>query len=243
MHDASAPPRARSMLAAAVLLGIAVRVALLLAAGDWLGARHAALDTLDLSLFYDGRLYLLVARSFPLPYQDAGSDPIPVDYPNLTIYFPLLPAAIWGVAGAVRDLNHAGLVAPILAGALSILLFDAHRAAARLAAAARDVPVRGVSRRVAADHDAALQRGADAAGRARGRRGVRRRATRAGGALRRAGGDRAEERLSRDRHPAAGAAARARSPGSAAHGALRARGAAGAGDAGLPRRRLRRSAA
>ena len=77
-------------LTAVLLFALGVRLLLLGAAGASVTANHPELETRDLSLLFDGRLYLLVARSFPTPYQGRGNDPVPVDYPGLTVYLPLL---------------------------------------------------------------------------------------------------------------------------------------------------------
>jgi len=117
--------RSRALALTGVLLfALGVRLLLLGAAGASVTASHPELETRDLSLLFDGRLYLLVARSFPTPYQGHGNDPVPVDYPGLTAYFPLLPAAIWGVDRVVGDLRTSAILASLLTACLTLVGFE-----------------------------------------------------------------------------------------------------------------------
>jgi hypothetical protein len=111
-------------LAGVLVFALAVRLLLLGAAAERVTADHPELETRDLSLLFDGRLYLLVARSFPTPYQSHGNDPVPVDFPGLTVYLPLLPAAIWSVDSAVGDLRTSAILASLLAACLTLLGFE-----------------------------------------------------------------------------------------------------------------------
>lgn len=110
--------------AALLLLALGVRIALLVAAAATVSERRPELTWRDLSMLYDGRLYLLVARSFPAAYQSDGSDPVPVDYPHLTIYLPLLPAAIAAFDAALGDLRGSAVAASLLAACLALAGFE-----------------------------------------------------------------------------------------------------------------------
>jgi hypothetical protein len=106
-----------------LLLALGVRVAFLAAAAATVAERRPELGWRDLAMLYDGRLYLLVARSFPAMYQSAGNDPVPVDYPRLTVYLPLLPAAIAAIDAAVGDLRSSAILASLLAAIVALAGF------------------------------------------------------------------------------------------------------------------------
>lgn len=117
--------RSRVLVLTGVLLfALAVRLLLLGVAAASVTANHPELETRDLSLLFDGRLYLLVARSFPTPYQSHGNDPVPVDYPGLTVYLPLLPATIWGIDRAAGDPRTSAILASLLAACLTLVGFE-----------------------------------------------------------------------------------------------------------------------
>jgi len=107
-----------------LLLALGVRVALLAAAAATVAERRPELAWRDLAMLYDGRLYLLVARSFPAVYQNGGGDPVPVDYPHLTIYLPLLPAAIATIDAAVGDLRSSAIAASLLTACVALAGFE-----------------------------------------------------------------------------------------------------------------------
>ncbi len=86
------------------------------AAASGLGAR-------DLALFYDGHLYLLIARTAPRLY--AGADwPLGtfVDARTLTAWFPLYPLATRAAAAALGDLLSASLWVSHAAGAAAVAI-------------------------------------------------------------------------------------------------------------------------
>jgi hypothetical protein len=118
--------RRRAVLALAGLgLGaLALRLAVLALGAHAAASADPALGWRDLALLFDGRLYLLVARTFPTPYQGSPLDPTPIDAVRLTIYLPLLPAGIWLAHAVLGDWRAAALALPLAAGAAAVLLFE-----------------------------------------------------------------------------------------------------------------------
>lgn len=94
----------------------------------------------DLSIFFDGHLYQLIARTFPQPY--AGVHALFPGFPKspeyLTCCFPLYPALIWAADALLSDLRLAALAVSWLASSLAVVAFYelARRLCARPLAAA-----------------------------------------------------------------------------------------------------------
>lgn len=79
----------------------------------------------DLSLFFDGHIYQLIARTFPHPY--AGIHELFPGFPKspayLTCCFPLYPVFIWAADAALHDLRLAALAVSWLASSLAVVAF------------------------------------------------------------------------------------------------------------------------
>jgi hypothetical protein len=79
----------------------------------------------DLALFYDGHLYLLVAKTFPALYSDVHAvfPGFPGPPTFLTGWFPVYPGLIRIVSLATDDLRLAALWVAWLAGGAAVVLF------------------------------------------------------------------------------------------------------------------------
>jgi hypothetical protein len=110
-------------LAVVLLLALGVRVAFLAAAAADVTERRPELAWRDLTMLYDGRFYLLVARSFPYAYQRDARDPVRVDYRHLTVYMPLLPAAIAAADALAGDLRGSAVAVSLLTACIAVAGF------------------------------------------------------------------------------------------------------------------------
>lgn len=100
---------------------LAVRLALLAFL-----AHQIPIEAAQLSLFYDGHLYQLVSKTFPLVYSGVG-DVFPfykADPTGITGWFPLYPASIRLVDAFLPSTQVAALAATQLAAAASVALFS-----------------------------------------------------------------------------------------------------------------------
>lgn len=79
----------------------------------------------DLSIFFDGHVYQLIARTFPQPY--VGIHALFPGFPKspeyLTCCFPLYPALIWAADALLRDSRSAALAVSWLASSLAVVAF------------------------------------------------------------------------------------------------------------------------
>ena len=82
-------------------------------------------DAPNLSLFFDGHIYQLIAQTFPHPYQDIHSlfPQFPKSPTYLTAWFPGYPLIIWTANWAVHDLRMAALVVSWIASGLAVVAF------------------------------------------------------------------------------------------------------------------------
>jgi hypothetical protein len=99
---------------------LAVRLALLAFL-----AHQIPIEAAQLSLFYDGHLYQLVSKTFPLVYSGVG-EVFPLyktDPASITGWFPLYPASIRLADAFLPSTQAAALAASQLAGAASVALF------------------------------------------------------------------------------------------------------------------------
>ncbi len=88
-------------------------------------AEISGIDALDLSLYFDGHIYQLIARTFPHPYQDIHSlfAQFPKSPTYLTAWFPAYPFLIWTVNLAIHDLRLSALVVSWAAAGLAVVAF------------------------------------------------------------------------------------------------------------------------
>lgn len=88
-------------------------------------ARRVPIDAAQLSFFYDGHIYLLISKTFPLVYSGAG-DVFPfykADPTYITGWLPLYPASIRLADAFLPSTRVATLAATQLAAAASAALF------------------------------------------------------------------------------------------------------------------------
>jgi hypothetical protein len=79
----------------------------------------------NLGLFYDGHMYILIARTLPALYSDlqAFFPGFPQDPRYITAWFPVYPAFIRLLSLFTGDLRLAALIAAWLAGGIAVVLF------------------------------------------------------------------------------------------------------------------------
>ncbi len=95
------------------------------AASAWILSLFTGIPFRNLALFYDGHMYLLIAKTYPALYAnvDRVFPPFPKRETFITAWFPLYPALIRLANIPIGDFRTAALIVSWAAGGVAVVLF------------------------------------------------------------------------------------------------------------------------